>query len=150
MTLADRIAVFMDGRIAQVGTPREVFAQPRTVDVAGFIGTPPMNLLPARWEAATLTIGTDRLAVAARTEAPRDVTVGVRPGDVRIGATGLAARVERIEDLGDTAIISFTAGSRLIKQKADRAPDVREGESVRLSFAAEAAHLFDRATGARL
>ncbi|MCC7040043.1 MAG: ABC transporter ATP-binding protein [Burkholderiales bacterium] len=150
MTLADRIAVFMDGRIAQVGTPREVFAQPRTVDVAGFIGTPPMNLLPARWEAATLTIGTDRLAVAARTEAPRDVTVGVRPGDVRIGATGLAARVERIEDLGDTAITSFTAGNRLIKQKADRAPDVREGESVRLSFAAEAAHLFDRATGARL
>ncbi len=67
-----------------------------------------------------------------------------------LGATGLAARVERIEDLGDTAIISFTAGSRLIKQKADRAPDVREGESVRLSFAPEAAHLFDRATGARL
>ena len=50
MTLADRIAVFMDGRIVQVGTPREVFARPQTVDVAGFIGTPPMNLLPARWE----------------------------------------------------------------------------------------------------
>ena len=49
MTLADRIAVFMDGRIVQVGTPREIFATPQTVAVAGFIGTPPMNLLPATW-----------------------------------------------------------------------------------------------------
>ena len=49
MTLADRIAVFMDGRIVQVGTPREIFARPRTMAVAGFIGTPPMNLLPGTW-----------------------------------------------------------------------------------------------------
>ena len=48
MTLADRIAVFMDGRIVQVGTPREVFAGPRRWHVAAFVGTPPMNLLPAR------------------------------------------------------------------------------------------------------
>jgi ABC-type sugar transport system ATPase subunit len=49
MTLADRIAVFMDGRIAQVGTPREVYARPRTMAVAGFVGTPQMNLLPGTW-----------------------------------------------------------------------------------------------------
>jgi len=150
MTLADRIAVFMDGRIAQVGTPREVFAQPRTVDVAAFIGTPPMNLLPARWEGTTLAIAGERVPAPAATGAPRDVTVGVRPGDLRIGASGIPARVERIEDLGDTAITSFTAGTRLVKQKTERVPDVREGDSVRLAFGPEATHIFDRATGARL
>ena len=52
MTLADRVAVFMDGRIVQVATPREIYDRPAQVAVAGFIGTPPMNLLPARlaWE----------------------------------------------------------------------------------------------------
>src|SRR4029453_11106163 len=53
MTLADRIAVFMDGRIVQIGTPREVFARPHTVDVAAFIGTPAMNLMPGVWEGAS-------------------------------------------------------------------------------------------------
>ena len=150
MTLADRIAVFMDGRIAQVGTPREVFARPQTVDVAGFIGTPPMNLMPARWEGAILVIDGERVPAPGPAAAPRDVTVGVRPGDLRIAAAGLPARVERIEDLGDTAITSFLAGDRLVKQKTDRLPEVREGDAVRLAFAPETAHVFDRATGARL
>src|SRR5206468_11575496 len=47
MTVADRIAVFMDGRIVQVGTPEEIFSQPASTKVAEFIGSPPMNLLPA-------------------------------------------------------------------------------------------------------
>ena len=61
MTLADRIAVFMEGRVVQVGTPREIFARPQTVDVAGFIGTPPMNLMPAVWDGDHVTIGEHRL-----------------------------------------------------------------------------------------
>lgn len=150
MTLADRIAVFMDGRIAQVGTPREVFARPETVDVAGFIGTPPMNLMPARWDADALVVDGARLPAPATTAQPRDVTVGVRPGDLRIAATGLPARIERIEDLGDAAITSFVAGDRLVKQKTERLPEAREGDRVHLAFAPHAAHVFDRATGARL
>ena len=150
MTLADRIAVFMDGRIAQVGTPREVFARPQTVDVAGFIGTPPMNLMPARWENDALVIDGARLPAPASASQPRDVTVGVRPGDIRIAVAGLPARIERIEDLGDSAITSFTCGDRLVKQKSDRLPDAREGDAVHLAFAPQSAHVFDRATGARL
>ena len=49
MTLADRMAVFMAGEIQQVGTPAEVFARPNSIDIAGFIGNPPMNLVPARY-----------------------------------------------------------------------------------------------------
>ena len=49
MTLADRMAVFMAGEIQQVGRPAEIFAKPNSIDVAAFIGSPPMNLLPARF-----------------------------------------------------------------------------------------------------
>jgi len=151
MTLADRIAVFMDGRIVQVGTPRDVFARPQTVDVAAFIGTPPMNLLPGTWEGGTITID-GHIAIPAPSTTPsrREVTVGVRPGDMRIADTGLPARVERVEDLGDSAIVSFAAGEHLLKQKSDRLPVAQEGDRVHVSFAPDAAHVFDRQTGMRL
>jgi multiple sugar transport system ATP-binding protein len=150
MTLADRIAVFMDGRIVQVGTPREVYAQPRTVDVAGFIGTPPMNLLPAAFEGSSALVDGHRLDLAQSTASPRPIVLGVRPGDLELRAQGLPARVERIEDLGDSAILSFVAGERPLKLKTDRLPNVREGDAVHLGFAPGRAHLFDRDTGARL
>ena len=65
MTLADRIAVFIEGRIVQVGTPREIYTTPRTVGVAGFIGTPPMNLMPATWSGDGVTVAGHRLPVGA-------------------------------------------------------------------------------------
>jgi ABC-type sugar transport system ATPase subunit len=182
MTLADRIAVFIDGRIVQVGTPREVYARPQTMAVAGFIGTPPMNLLRGTWQGGAVSIGGIRLPVAGAASAPsassrvdtpaptrasaatrmdtpapasaatsREVVVGVRPADLQIAPIGLPAKVERVEDLGDSRIFSFVAaGDQLLKAKSDRLPDVKEGESVYLGFAPEAAHLFDPTGGARL
>jgi multiple sugar transport system ATP-binding protein len=150
MTLADRIAVFMEGRIVQVGTPREIFSRPQTIEVAGFIGTPPMNTLRGRWSDRAVSVEGEVLDVAAATATPRDVVLGVRPNDLRIAPAGLAAKVERIEDLGDSAIVSFVAAGKLLKMKADRLPAVAEGDDVRLAFAPEAAHLFDAQTGARL
>jgi ABC-type sugar transport system ATPase subunit len=149
MTLADRFAVFFDGRIAQVGAPRDVYATPQTIDVAGFIGTPPMNLIPGRWDGDAVSIDGERLTVA-RSGGPRDVVVGVRPADLRIAERGLPAIVERIEDLGDTTIVSFVAGDRRLKQKRDRPQEVREGAAVRLGFAPDAVHLFDPASGGRV
>jgi len=164
MTLADRIAVFMDGRIVQVGTPREIFATPRTLAVAGFIGTPPMNLLPATWSGTGVETGGATLPVAASPPLPetgpaagarpRPVTLGVRPGDLRVvagDAGGMAVTVERVEDLGDSWILSLLdAEERPLKLKSDRPLDVSEGAVVAVGFAPEAAHLFDAATGARL
>ncbi|HEY5324776.1 MAG TPA: ABC transporter ATP-binding protein [Caldimonas sp.] len=157
MTLADRIAVFMDGRIVQVGTPREIFATPQTLAVAGFIGTPAMNLLPATWSGASVELGGATLAVAQHANSPaaaaRPVILGVRPGDLRVVATddGMAATVERIEDLGDSWILSLLdADERPLKLKSDRPLDVAEGAVVAVAFAPEAAHLFDATTGARL
>jgi len=150
MTLADRIAVFMDGRIVQVGTPREVFARPLTVQVAGFIGTPPMNLIAALWDGDCAVLGEHRLPLGEVSPSPRPIVLGIRPADLRISATGLPARVERVEDLGDSSIVSLVAGDRLLKQKSDRLPSVREGEHVHVSFAPGTAHRFDQKTGLRL
>jgi len=150
MTLADRIAVCMDGRIVQVGSPRDVFARPQTVDVAAFIGTPPMNLLPGVWEGNAVSVDGHVLPLASAASSARQVTVGVRPGDLRIADAGLPARVERVEDLGDSAIVSFVAGERILKQKTDRLPLVQEGDHVHVAFAPAAAHIFDRQTGIRL
>ena len=149
MTLADRFAVFIEGRIVQVGTPREVYDAPQTVDVAAYIGTPPMNLVPALWDGGVARIG-DAVLPVSRSGPRREVIVGVRPADVRIAAQGIPATVERVEDLGDSTIVSFDAGERLLKQKRDRLADVREGDAVHLGFAPEVVHLFDPASGARL
>jgi ABC-type sugar transport system ATPase subunit len=78
------------------------------------------------------------------------VVIGVRPGDLRMADAGLPARVERVEDLGDSAIVSFAAGERVLKHKSDRLPLVQEGEHVHVAFAPGAAHIFDRQTGSRL
>jgi multiple sugar transport system ATP-binding protein len=150
MTLADRIAVFIEGRIVQVGTPREVFARPQTIAVAGFIGTPPMNVLAGTWQGNVVTVDGEALPVAAATTGAREVMLGVRPNDLRIAAAGIAAKVERIEDLGDSSIVSFVAAGKLLKMKSDRLPAVSEGDAVRVGFAPDAAHLFDAASGARL
>ena len=149
MTLADRFAVFIEGRIVQVGTPREVYDAPQTVDVAAFIGTPPMNLVPGLWEGGTVRVG-DAVLPVHRSSARREVIVGARPADVRVVAQGIPATVERVEDLGDSTIVSFIAGDRVLKLKGDRLPDVGEGDGVDLGFAPDAVHLFDPASGARL
>jgi ABC-type sugar transport system ATPase subunit len=151
MTLADRIAIFMEGRIVQVGTPREIFSRPSTAAVAGFIGTPPMNLIPGTWHGEIVTVGDAVLQVPLASPEARAVLLGVRPGDLQIAKCGMQAKVERVEDLGDSTIISCRDNEqRLTKLKSDRAPTVREGEVVHLNFQTAAAHLFDLATGQRL
>jgi ABC-type sugar transport system ATPase subunit len=148
MTIADRMAIFMEGRIAQVGTPSEVFARPATTAVAAFIGSPPMNLLPARIDAGQMHVA-GAIFTAPTSSASGDVMLGVRPGALKIAPDGIAARVELVENMGDTAIVDCTAGNIPIKWRIDRAPSVREGDVVNLTASPEAWHVFDAATGQR-
>ncbi len=150
MTLADRVAVFMDGRIVQVDAPRALYGRPARASVAGFIGTPPMNLVPATWSGDSVLIGGVAYPVGASTPQPRDVVLGVRPGELRAGAAGIPARVDYIEELGDHAIVDLRAGEQRLKLKADTLPPLREGDTTHLGFEPRAAHLFDRASGERL
>ena len=160
MTIADRMAVFMEGRIVQVGTPHEIFRKPATATVAAFIGTPPMNLLPAVLKNGHVHIGDSVLLPPPPGEGwgggmqpeseQREVTLGIRPADLRLGTTGVPARVEFVEDFGDSSIVNLEAAGQRVKLRAGELPSVREGEAVRLSFDPAAAHLFDRATGNRI
>ncbi|VWX57814.1 Trehalose/maltose import ATP-binding protein MalK [Burkholderiales bacterium 8X] len=152
MTIADRVAVFMEGRLVQIGTPKDIFLRPATVAVAGFIGTPPMNLLPARIEGNRLLVGGAEFATEASLAATsRDVTLGVRPGDLRLADRGIPAQVRFVEDLGDSLIVHLAVGEHTVKLKTEPdGPPLAEDQPVHLAFASKAAHLFDRATGERL
>ena len=130
MTLADRIVILNDAKIQQVGTPAEIYARPANAFVAGFIGSPPMNLLPRQ----------DRL-------------VGVRPEHLTIARDGggdLEGEVYSSELLGDCTLLSIKTGGQLVVAKAGPNDGMAMGKTVALSFAPGQVHHFDRQSGQRL
>ena len=105
MTLADQIVVMNKGRIEQIGTPSEVYQRPATTFVAGFIGSPPMNLLAGVVSGGTLRAGEVMLG---RTKAADGlVRVGVRPECVRLGEGAVVATLTGVERLGRETICHF-------------------------------------------
>jgi ABC-type sugar transport system ATPase subunit len=151
LSLSDRLAVFMDGRVVQVGTPEEVFSRPATVDVAGFLGNPPMNLLPARLEAGRATIeGTVLELRSLERFGTREVTLGIRPSAVRLSSAGLPATVTMCEALGEDFFVDLTVGERLVRAKMNDRERPAERSQVRIELDAGALHVFDRQSGARL
>jgi multiple sugar transport system ATP-binding protein len=149
MTIADRVAVFMEGRIVQTGPPQNIFSRPASTVVAGFIGSPPMNLMPAEVGDGVLRVGGVGLPVARPLGARGAVTLGVRPAALRIASSGLPARVYLIENLGDTAIVDHDVGGQVIKLRTEQTRELREGEAVHLTFAPESMHVFERDSGLR-
>jgi multiple sugar transport system ATP-binding protein len=149
MTMADRIAVFMEGRIAQVGTPHDIFERPASTLVATFIGSPPMNLLPGEVRDGKLLLAGAELGFARALGTEGPVTVGLRPGALAIADRGIPGRVYLVEDLGEHSIVDVQVEEHLVKVRMPHRPELREGEAVHLGFAESALHLFDRATGLR-
>ena len=151
LSLSDRLAVFMDGRIVQVGTPEEVFRRPATVDVAGFLGNPPMNLLPARLEDGRAAIEGVSLNIPSLAALGRkDVTLGIRPSGVRLAAEGLPATVTMCEALGEDLFADLVVGERLVRAKLNGHARPAEHSTVKIALDSDALHVFDRQTGARL
>ncbi|MDA9531427.1 ABC transporter ATP-binding protein [Bradyrhizobium sp. CCBAU 25338] len=150
MTLADRMAVFMSGEIQQVGTPAEVFARPNSIDIAGFIGNPPMNLVPARYVDGDVIIAGHRLKTTTATAGERDVVVGLRPGALRMTEGGLGARVDLIEDLGDTAVLDLDCAGTMIRMRVSDGNIPGEGDTISITARPQDIHLFDPATRRRL
>jgi len=150
MTLADRMAVFMAGEIQQVGRPAEVFAKPNSIDVAAFIGSPPMNLLPARFADGDVNIAGHRLKTAMQTAGDRDVVVGIRPGALRIAPDGLEARVDLIEDLGDTKVLDLDCAGTAMRIRVGDESVPPEGTLISVTARPQDIHLFDPATRRRL
>ena len=141
MTLADRIVVLRDGRIEQVGTPRELYASPANVFVAQFIGSPKMNIFPASALAANLSGPDFDLKAAAQ--------LGIRPEHLQIVPQGkglLQGRVSVSEYTGAGSLLHIEvegAGTFLVVQEGQVAAD--HGETIGLSFSTENLHLFDAA-----
>jgi multiple sugar transport system ATP-binding protein len=114
MTMGDRVAVMRKGVLQQVASPHEVFRSPVNLFVAGFIGSPAMNLLDARVSDGGVLVGAYRLPVLAAGALAQDdgrpLALGVRPEDVRFGVgDGLAAHVVHVEDLGAEVIVHLEA-----------------------------------------
>jgi multiple sugar transport system ATP-binding protein len=165
MSLADRIVIMKDGELQQMGTPLEVYDDPSNVFVAGFIGEPPMNLLPS-----TIVHSDGRFLFTfessdIRLEVPRryrevvhdgmSVTLGVRPVDVLISngdsdSAGTAVPVAVYEDLGDERHISVRIGKSLLNITTEKDVYYEKGRIIRLIFHAERTHLFDPKTGERI
>lgn len=161
MTLADRMAVFLDGEIMQIGTPAEVFNRPRTIQVAAFIGSPPMNLLPAELNDRTLTVaGRDIELPAALAVTPQSVTMGIRPSSIRFDPNGIPTQLYLSENLGESFLLNLYLGDKLIKMRVDALPGAARGvnaggrndadETVPIAFDVDAIHLFDAQTGLRI
>jgi multiple sugar transport system ATP-binding protein len=157
MTLGHRVAVLCDGRLQQCDAPRALYDRPVNTFVAGFIGSPAMNLLPAVLGAnGSIELAGARVALSAQPagEPGRKVIVGLRPESFELGADGVPARVEVVEELGADAYVFCTADvsgqeMRLVARVDARRPPVRDERIILCPVAGEA-HLFDAETGERL
>ena len=134
MTMGTRVAVLDQGRLQQVGTPREVYERPATAFVAQFIGTPPMNLLPPGvWGSA-------------------EVRVGIRPEHLRIDPAGpLRATVRQVEHLGhEVLVVADADGTKVVARLVPTAEVPAVHDVVGLDAEPGRLHRFDAATGVRV
>lgn len=164
MTMATRIAVMNLGELQQVGPPQELYEYPANVFVAGFIGSPAMNLIDAtvvQAEGAILLDAgpfqvpypADRQA-AVTAKLGQKVIVGIRPEHIRAsaasnlepGVVSLDTRVEVSEALGNETIAYLDAGGVSLVARIDPRTQANIGQPLRVEFALDALHLFDAAT----
>ncbi|WP_221583598.1 ABC transporter ATP-binding protein [Microbacterium sp. G2-8] len=160
MTMATKIVVLNHGRIEQSGTPEQVYDRPESVFVAGFLGSPAMNLLDAQVIEidGAVSVAADGVAGELWTGSTPDldVVLGLRPEQLVVGSAETAAgvtlvgTVEIVENLGGEQIITCRVGGRPVHVRASREVHARAGEEVALTARPEHVHLFDRATGRRL
>ena len=160
LTMADRIAVMRDGRIEQIATPHDIFAHPRNVFVAGFIGTPQMNLMQgelrqlndtASFTLAGQEVSLDVADAADQLRAGDSYTVGIRPRGLlplsEATPGSLAATVDLVEPMGAETLLHLQADGQDIRVVLDRHNVVHEGERLHLGLARDKLHLFGQDGG---
>lgn len=152
MTLATRVAVMREGRIVQLDTPRKIYAEPADLFVAGFIGSPSMNLINGRISEGQFRA--DGIAIPVNNPDREGVVLGVRPEDLAVSANASGAfngNLYALELTGDSTLVTLRAGPSMVcaRGSADYEAaidtpchfDVKPGARI---------HLFDQATGQRL
>jgi sn-glycerol 3-phosphate transport system ATP-binding protein len=158
MTLGQRLIVMNGGRIEQIGTPEVVYGQPASTFVAGFIGSPPMNLLAGQADGARFSVGGTALTLAGSAPRAGALTLGVRPEHAQLQPGGdWPLQVEMLEMLGAERLVygrlggSGSAGAAMftLRIEATLVPP-RPGDTVQLHVQREHLHWFDSGTGQRV
>ena len=149
MTLGDRVAVLSEGLLQQVDTPHELYARPSNMFVAGFIGSPAMNLCEVQCDNGSVVLGGVSFELPGD-PGSRDVVIGLRPESLDLAADGIPAEVEVVEEIGaDSYVFAAADVGKLVARVETRVAPER-GERIALRPRPDEAHLFDPATGARL
>lgn len=164
MALGDRITVMSKGQIQQVGTPMEVYRHPANLFVAGFLGTPPMSLVPCelarrdgRLQATSggFTVELPQRVTAALSArgAPSSVVVGLRPESLRVALSqppgpeaALTAEVYAVEPLGDENIVDLRIGAIALRARTAPALRPQAGQQVWVTPSSAEVHVFDPQT----
>jgi multiple sugar transport system ATP-binding protein len=166
MTMGDRVCVLKDGYLQQVGTPRELYDRPDNVFVAGFIGSPAMNIidLPLTQDGATIgnrTLPLSREVLSALSaEAASTATVGFRPESVRVvgPGEGFPFEVVVVEELGSDAYAYGNlllgegrgGGDKLLTIRVDAKRPPLKGEEISIEIAPDEVHVFSTESGRRV
>ena len=161
MTMGDRVAVMCDGVLQQVDSPRKLFAEPANVFVAGFIGSPQMNLREAQIDDGHVEIGGVRIPLATSAAAlngSQRVVIGFRPESLELANDGIPITVDLVEELGADAYLygklrdpsSDTGIESDVVARINPRTIPMKGETVHMQILPDALHLFSATTGDRL
>ena len=169
MTLGDRIVIMKDGFIQQIGTPQEVFNHPYNLFVAGFIGTPQMNLFDAKLvkrdgkyavqlDNLTVELSAEKQAkLAANNVAEQDIVLGVRPEHIELSKDGINAKVDVSEMMGSSVHLHVTAMDRdvvlvvsTMNMTGSEVAGLTHGAAINFGFAGNVCHVFNKETGINL
>jgi sn-glycerol 3-phosphate transport system ATP-binding protein len=152
MTLAQRMIVMNAGVMEQFGTPEEVYARPATTFVAGFIGSPPMNLLSGNADGSRLDLGAQSLALSRAAPRSGALILGVRPEHCEVGPDGgWPLKVDLVEMLGAERLVHGRLGDApfTLRLEGTLTPP-RPGDTLMLQVAPQHLHWFDPATQHRV
>jgi multiple sugar transport system ATP-binding protein len=151
MTLADRVVIMDKGVVQQVGTPMDIYDRPTNIFVAGFIGSPAMNLIDGtisngRFEAASIAV--DGLP----TRFSGKVTLGFRAEDASVSPEGgnATAPLYSLELLGDASQAALRLGDSIVSVRTNKLYHAEIGDEIAIRVPAEHCHLFDTVTGQRV
>lgn len=150
MTLADRVVVMNRGVVQQVGTPKEIYDRPANTFVAGFIGSPAMNLVKGTVFGGVFTGENISIEGVATRDGP--VTLGFRAEDAAVVQDGgeIRAPLYTLELLGEASMVSVRVGGELVSVKTSKDFEAEIGQPISIRVPAGACHFFDERTGLRL
>lgn len=150
MTLADRVVVMNKGEVQQVGAPTDIYDAPANRFVAGFIGSPAMNLIDGKVKNGTFEA--PRIHIKGVNVADGLITLGFRAEDAHVISQGgeIGAPIYTVELLGDAVMITFQCGGTLVSVKGDKNYRAKIGDEVRVHIDPSHCHYFDCETGIRV